>query len=126
MNRIQFLPGLDWAAKSLTRTADVAFDGLHCFKQVTQMGASHDRHVTGNGRQSAKRPAFRWLNTMLGNLKTSLAGTYHEFDHTKHALRYRAQLTYRFSRRFDPAAMLSRLLRAVVTTKPLPLYSLRC
>lgn len=115
-----------WAAKSLTRTAHVVSDGLHCFKQVTQVGASHERHVTGSGRQSAKRPEFRWVNTMLGNLKTSLAGTYHSFDHTKYAHRYLAEFSYRFNRRFDLPAMLPRLLRAAVTTKPLPLCDLQC
>lgn len=116
---------IDWAAKSLSSTAHVLSDGLHCFKQVTQIAASHERHVTGSGRQSAKRPEFRWVNTMLGNLKMSLAGTYHSFDHAKYADRYLAEFAYRFNRRFDLAAMLPRLLRAAVTTRPLPLSRLR-
>ena len=36
---------------------------------------------TGSGRQAAKRPGFRWVNTMQRNLKMSLVGTYHSFDH---------------------------------------------
>ena len=116
---------IDWAAKSLANTAHVVSDGLHCFKQVIQVAASHERHVTGSGRQSAKRPEFRWVNTMLGNLKTSLAGTYHSFDHTKYAHRYLAEFAYRFNRRFDLPSMLPRLLRSVVTTRPLPLSNLQ-
>ena len=116
---------IDWAAKSLANTAHVVSDGLHCFKQVIQVAASHERHVTGSGRQSAKRPEFRWVNTMLGNLKTSLAGTYHSFDHTKYAHRYLAEFAYRFNRRFDLPSMLPRLLRAAVTTRPLPLSNLQ-
>lgn len=115
----------DWASKNLAPTAHVVSDGLQCFKQVSQVGASHERHVTGSGRQAAKRPEFRWVNTMLGNLKTALAGTYHSFDHTKYAARYLAEFSYRFNRRFDLAAMLPRLLRAAVVTKPLPLAVLR-
>lgn len=114
-----------WAAKSLATTAHVVSDGLHSFKQVTQVAASHERHVTGSGKQAAQRPEFRWVNTMLGNLKAALAGTYHSFDHAKYAERYLAEFAYRFNRRYDLAAMLPRLLRAAVTTKPQPLKLLQ-
>lgn len=115
----------DWASKSLASTAHVVSDGLHCFMQATRVAASHERHVTGSGRQAAKRVEFRWVNTMLGNLKTALAGTYHSFDHAKYAARYLAEFAYRFNRRFDLAAMLPRLLRAAAVTKPQPLTALR-
>ena len=115
----------DWAVKNLTPTAHVVSDGLHSFSQVLHVGATHERHVTGGGRQAAKRPEFRWVNTMLGNLKTALSGTYHSFDHQKYGARYLAEFAYRFNRRFDLAAMVPRLLRAAVTTKPHPLKTLR-
>jgi transposase-like protein len=115
----------DWAAKSLSRTAHVVSDGLACFAQVTQVGATHERHVMGSGKQAAQRSELHWVNTMLGNLKTALAGTYHAFDHAKYAGRYLAEFAYRFNRRLDLAAMPARLLRAAVTTKPLPLKILR-
>ncbi|WP_371264211.1 transposase [Nitrosomonas sp. Nm51] len=64
-------------------------------------------------------PEFHWVNTLLGNLKTALSGTYHAFNHAKYAHRYLAEFSYRFNRRFDLAAMVPRLLRAAVTTNPL-------
>jgi ISXO2-like transposase domain/Transposase zinc-ribbon domain len=115
----------DWASHSLAPTAHVVSDGLHCFIQVAHVGATHERHVTGSGRQAAQRPEFRWVNTMLGNLKTALSGTYHSFDHAKYGARYLAEFAYRFNRRFDLAAMVPRLLRAAVTTKPHTLRALR-
>lgn len=114
-----------WATHNLAPTAHVVSDGLHAFSQVTHVGATHERHVTGGGRQAAKRAELRWVNTMLGNLKTALSGTYHSFDHVKYGARYLAQFAYRFNRRFDLAAMVPRLLRAAVTTKPHPLSVLR-
>jgi transposase-like protein len=114
-----------WAAKSLMPTAHVVSDGLWCFGAVTQTAATHERHVVGHGRQAVKRPEFHWVNTMLGNLKTSLNGTYHAIKHAKYADRYLAEFAYRFNRRFDLAAMVPRLLRAAVTTKPQPLSVLR-
>ena len=66
-----------WADKNLSACAHVVSDGLQCFRQVTQLGASHERHVTGGGKQAAQKPQLRWVNTLLGNLKTALAGTYY-------------------------------------------------
>lgn len=114
-----------WASKSLRETAQVVSDGLACFMQVTQVACSHERHITGGGKESVKRPEFRWVNTMLGNVKMSLNGTYHSIDHAKYGARYLAEFAYRFNRRFDLAAMVPRLLRAAVTTKPHPLKILR-
>ena len=114
-----------WAKKSLAPNAHVVSDGLQCFTQVTQLGSSHERYITGGGRKAAQTPQLRWVNTMLGNLKTSLAGTYHSFDHAKYAPRYLAEFAYRFNRRFDMAVMLPRLLRAAVTTAPQPLKTIR-
>ncbi len=83
--------------------------------------ATHERYVTGGGRQGAQTPQLRWVNTLLGNLKTSMAGTYHSFDHARYAQRYLAEFCWRFNRRFDMPAMLPRLLKALVTAGPLPL-----
>jgi len=114
-----------WADKNLAPTAHVVSDGLWCFCALTQTVATHERHVVGHGRQAVQRPEFHWVNTMLGNLKTSLNATYHAIKHAKYADRYLAEFTYRFNRRFDLAAMVARLLRAAVTTKPQPLNVLR-
>lgn len=62
---------------------------------------------------------------MAGNLKTRMAGTYHSFKHAKYARRYLAEFCYRLNRRFNLPAMLSRLLRALVSTQPWPLKGLR-
>lgn len=100
-------------------------DGTLAFAQVRQVGAVHERHVTGPGRQGVQTPQLHWVNTMLGNLKTSMAGTYHSFKHAKYAARYLAEFCYRFNRRFHLPLMLPRLLGALATTAPLPLKVLR-
>lgn len=115
----------EWIHSSLAPTAHVVSDATACFSQVTQIGAAHERHVTGSGRAAAQLPQFKWVNTMLGNLKTALNGTYHSIDHFKYASRYLAEFSYRFNRRFDLPAMIPRLIRAAVATKPLPWKILR-
>ena len=63
---------------------------------------------------------FTAINTFLGNLKTAYSGTYHAFDFSRYAHRYLAVVQYRFNRRFDFSAILTRLLRASAATRPQP------
>lgn len=110
----------EWARKSLFAATEVVSDGLWCFQAVTVCGASHERIVTGGGAASVKLPAFSAVNTLLGNLKTALSGTYHAFGFAKYADRYLAEFQYRFNRRFNLSTILTRLFRASITTKPHP------
>ena len=109
-----------FAATSLAPTAQVVSDGLWCFGAVTIIGVEHERVVTGGGAASVKLPQFKAINTVLGNLKTALKGTYHAFDFAKYAHRYLAEAQYRFNRRFNLATILARLLRAACITPPRP------
>jgi len=77
------------------------------------------------GRKPKEVPEFRWINTVLGNLKTGLSGCYHEFDFQKYATRYLAAFSYRFNGRFNLRTLHQRLLIAAATTTPQPLRTLR-
>ncbi len=114
-----------FAAKSLASSATVVSDGLWCFGAVKLIGAEHEATVTGGGAASAKLPQFKAINTLLGNLKTALSGTYHAFDFAKYAHRYLAEVQYRFNRRFNLASILARLLRAASVTSPRPAQFIR-
>jgi ribosomal protein L37AE/L43A len=114
-----------FAAKSLDTSAQVVSDGLWCFGAVKIIGAEHERIVTGGGPSSVKLPQFKAINTVLGNLKTALSGTYHAFDFAKYAHRYLAEAQYRFNRRFDLATILARLVRAASLTLPRPASFIR-
>jgi len=65
------------------------------------------------------------LNTMLGNLKTSLGGAYHAFGFAKYAPCYRGAFAYRFKRRFRLEQLPQRLLVDAITAGPPPLRWLR-
>lgn len=115
----------DFAEKSLAAPATLVSDGLGCFTAVRGMGILHQQHITGSGPASAKNPAFLAVNTVLGNIKTSLAGTYHAFGFRKYAHRYLGQVQYLFNRRFDLRAVLARLARAASHAGPCPLRAVR-
>jgi len=114
-----------FAEQSLAAPATLVTDGLGCFTAVRARGLHHEQHVTGGGAASAKHPSFLAVNTILGNLKTSLAGTYHAFGFEKYAHRYFGQVQYLFNRRFDLRTILTRLLRAGCQACPCPLHAVR-
>lgn len=108
----------DWAERYLAPATQVLSDGLNCFTAVATVGMAYQREVVGTQRRSTDIPCFAWINILLGNLKTALAGTHHAFGFRKYTQRYLAEYQYRFNRRFDLQAMLPRLLRAAATTGP--------
>lgn len=114
-----------WANRALSASTRALSDGLHCFGALAGLIDSHERHVVGCGKQAAKNPAFRWVNTALSNLKTAMSGTYHAFKFDKYAQRYLAEMQYRFNRRFDLSVILVRLLRAAACTGPWPEPAIR-
>jgi Zn ribbon nucleic-acid-binding protein len=107
----------EFAARRLVRPLTVVSDGLGCFKVLAEAGV-HVRMVTGGGTASAKLPQFHAVNTVLGNLKTAIAGTYHGFKFAKYAARYLAEFQYRFNRRYRMHEILPRLVRAMVLSTP--------
>src|SRR5512144_2693570 len=96
------------AKRSLDAACTVVSDALSCFRGVTAAGCTHQPIRTGSGRKAVLTPAFKWVNTALGNIKTAIVGTYRAIR-DKHVPRYLAEFEYRFNRRYDLAAMLPRL-----------------
>jgi hypothetical protein len=114
----------DFAAQSLRRPLTVVSDGLACFLVAKDCGV-HERTVTGGGKAAAKLTQFKAVNTVLSNLKTGLAGTFHAFKFAKYAHRYLAEFQYRFNRRFDLRSILARLVHVACRTNPHTLAQLR-
>ena len=108
-----------WSNHHLSPHSNVVSDGLACFKAVKKANCSHERHVVGGGKKAVEHPSFKWVNTILGNLKNSLRGTFHTFQE-KHIPRYLAEFQYRFNRRFDLQSLLPRLAYVAVRTPPMP------
>jgi transposase-like protein len=108
-----------WAAKFIDPDSIVVSDGLGCFRGIATAGIEHQPVVTGGGPASVEESDLSWVNTIIGNVKNALHGTYHQAS-GKHLPRYLAEFCYRFNRRFDLAAMLPRLGYAAVRTPPMP------
>jgi transposase-like protein len=107
------------AKRNFDPASTVVSDGLGCFSGVIDAGCIHQPIITGSGRKAALTPAFKWVNTTLGNIKNAITGTYRAIRE-KHVPRYLAEFEYRFNRRYDLAAMIPRLGYAAVRTPPMP------
>lgn len=107
------------AQRNFHPASTVVSDGLRCFTGVGNAGCVHQPIVTGSGRKAALNPAFKWVNTTLGNIKSAITGTYRAIR-DKHVPRYLAEFEYRFNRRYDLAAMMPRLGYVAVRTPPMP------
>jgi len=76
------VPGLtftaiaQWANDHRATCSKIFSDGLGCFSAVTAVGCTHQATLVA-GRKPNDMPEFKWINTVLGNLKTSLSGYGH-------------------------------------------------
>ena len=57
---------------------------------------------------------FHWVNTMIGNVKRAIHGTYHSVS-SKHLPRYLAEFSFRFNNRFQMGAMIDTFIKQAVS-----------
>lgn len=106
--------------------SEVVSDGAPSFNYATWNGiAKHRPIVTGGGKQACEIPQLKAVNTVLGNLKMAITGTYHAFKFAKYADRYLAEYQFRFNRRFDLESLPQSIIRAAACCKPTPMTALR-
>ena len=108
-----------WASKHLCPGSLVASDGLNCFPGVKEAGCDHEPIITGGDSGYDEFKIFKWVNTMIGNIKNAIHGTYHAVSE-KHLPRYLAEFCYRFNRRFQLDKMVDRLAYVALRTPPIP------
>ncbi len=72
------------AKRDLAPGSTVVSDGPSCWPAVEKAGCEHRPMRTGSGRQAARWSPSRWANTVLGNIKAAITGTYRHVS-PKHA-----------------------------------------
>jgi hypothetical protein len=113
-----------WAKASLAPQTRVVSDGLYCFTAVTEAGCMHIPMVVG-ALKPRDLPTFKWVSTVLGNLKTTLAGAFHSLKYSKYAEHYLGAFACRFNRRFDLRGLVARLIVDVVRSTPIKEAAIR-
>lgn len=96
----------------------VVTDGLPCFTAVARDDIVHVALRT-SGDKPLQDSTFKWVNTVLGNVKCALVSTYKAIS-ARHVSRYLSSFVYRFNRRFRLPDLLVRLVYVALRTPPMP------
>lgn len=107
-----------WAEASLTPGTLTRSNSLSCFAAVADAACIHLPTVVGK-LKPRDLPEFKWVNTMLGNLKTAPAVAFQALKYSTYGERYLAASAYRFNRRFDLPGLVARLIVDVARTMPI-------
>lgn len=110
-----------WAKKHLAPSTLAISDGLSCFEALSNANIYHDQVVKDGAvnLDEIQDKYFHWVDTMIGNIKNSLRGTYHAIS-KEHLPRYLAEFCFRFNYRFRLEEVLDELLGTSVVTPPMP------
>ena len=106
-----------WATANLSQGVTTVTDGLPCFNELEKFG-EHSVLVTSRAQKEDVEAVFKWVNTILSNVKTSISGTFHSIDFGRYGFRYLADLEFRLNRRFDLRKMFFRLFDKALKSPP--------
>lgn len=127
MSKIQSFTSLEverWSLKHIHHEAIVITDGFLPFRSLSGVVAFHGSINTSGIYDNPDNKIFHWVNTMIGNVKRAINGTYHSVS-SKHLPRYLAEFCFRFNNRFYMGAMVKSLISHATDTLPLPQRKLK-
>lgn len=123
MNRIQFQPDLSMPEFYKLFCTEY-LDRLARFSTVPQAGCPYECTVVA-GLKPKDVPKLQCINTVRGNIKTSLSGGYHSFGFKKYTEQYFGTFAYRFNRQFNLKTLPQRLLVEAAQCGPHSQHSIR-
>ncbi len=107
-----------WTTKHIVPGSHIVTDALNCFTGVEET-CKHEVHVSLIMSEQDKEEHFKWINTILSNVKTLISGTFHAIECHRYAFRYFGEITYRFNRRWDLKKIFYDLCSTVISTSPI-------
>jgi len=108
-----------WATHHLTPACVVATDGFASFKVISKINEhKHLPTTMKKDPETGKIPYFNWINTIFGNVKSALTGTYRS-GKKEYSERYLAEFQYRINRRFNLRSLFTSLIYTAAYTAPL-------
>ncbi|NQZ56664.1 MAG: IS1595 family transposase [Lentisphaeraceae bacterium] len=113
----------DWAKTHIKPRAVIFSNELDCFKAlaVNYHHRPYSKNIHGKPLADSE---FKWVNTILTNIKTAFSGALHAFNFRKYSARYLGHMQFRFNHRFDLKECFYEVLKQVVLTKPKPAKAL--
>lgn len=95
-------------------------DGLPAYKRLGKEGFLHEAEVFDHKRNPEH---LKWLHTLISNVKSFIAGTYHGLDDI-HLQAFLDEFCYRFNRRHWIDQLFARTLKACSSANPFTRYAL--
>jgi transposase-like protein len=108
-----------WSQKNLHSDSVVISDAFNPFKCLSELVAFHGAIKASEIYKNPDNKIFHWVNTMIGNVKNAIHGTYHSVS-SKHLPRYLAEFCFRFNNRFCMGSMVDSLLKHAALIMPRP------
>lgn len=108
-----------WSLKHLHHESIVITDDFGPLRGVVDNVAFYGTIKTKGIYNNADNRIFHWVNTMIGNVKRAISGTYHSVS-PRHLPRYLAEFCFRFNNRFFMGAMVGSLIKHAAVAKPMP------
>ncbi len=113
-----------WTEEHIKPGSLLVTDALACFKGVEDT-CKHEIHVANKMNEVEKEKHFKWVNTILSNVKTGLTGTFHSINFKKYSNRYLGAIVYRFNRRWDLSKIFFDLCQSCAESPPMTARDLR-
>ena len=107
-----------WTEIHIAPESNVITDALNCFQGV-EKSCNHEVHTSSIMSEKEKEEHFKWMNTILSNVKTLISGTFHSIECHRYAARYFGEITYRFNRRFNLRKIFHDLCNTAANTSPI-------
>lgn len=107
-----------WTQEHIKPGSHIVSDGLPCFAGVED-SCTHEVHIASKMTEEDKEIHFKWVNTVLSNVKTALTGTFHFIECHKYSNRYLGAIVYRFNRRWDLTKIFYDLCNSCVKSPPI-------
>lgn len=107
-----------WVNEHIKPNSHVVSDSLDCFSAVSECGCIHEPHNSSKMSEAEKECHFKWVNTILSNVKTSLTGTFHSIEVHRYAFRYFGAFAYRFNRRMNLVMIFYDLCQTAIAAIP--------
>jgi len=113
-----------WTKQHISPGSHVVTDALACFAGVEET-CFHEVHTATKMTEEEKELHFKWVNTILSNIKTGITGAFHSFECSKYSMRYLSAIVFRFNHRYDLELIFRDLLCHATESPPSTIHEIQ-
>ena len=108
----------NWSQEHLEKSSLVLTSDLSCFRYFSEY-CEHEKYGTSRIGEIPADYDFKWINTVLKNVKTAFSGALHAFNFRKYAYRYLGNMQFRFNHRYDLRQCFYDVINLCISSPPI-------